>query len=91
MACLPAQAAPAERLRTAYVAPKYPSILKEHNIGGLVKVEIVLSPAGTVKKATVVGGNQVLGDFALEAVKQWKYAPASEETTSIVQFHFDPR
>ncbi|MFB3917344.1 MAG: energy transducer TonB [Terriglobales bacterium] len=83
-------AAEVQRQRVSYTAPRYPTILKQHHIGGVVRIEIVITPAGTVKKASVVGGNQVLADFALEAVKKWKYAPAATESTSTVEFRFDP-
>jgi len=38
-----------------------------------------------------VGGHPVLANAALEALKKWKYEPSSEETTGVVEFHFDPQ
>jgi hypothetical protein len=38
-----------------------------------------------------VGGHPVLANASLDAVKRWKYEPGPEETTGIVEFHFDPK
>ncbi len=61
------------------------------NIGGTVKVEVVIRPNGSVKSTKIVGGNPVLLDSAKEAVLKWKFAPSSEETTGIVDVLFESR
>jgi len=58
------------------------------NISGKVRIEVVIAPDGRVRSARVVGGHPVLVQSCLEAVKDWKYEPASEETTQIVEFEF---
>ena len=51
------------------------------NISGTVKIEVVVSPNGTVKDARVVGGHPVLANAALEAAKKWRFEPAPAEST----------
>ena len=71
--------------------PGYPLTLREAHIGGTVRLEIVISPRGTVDSVSPVGGNPVLVEAASVAVKKWKYAPADSETRTQVEFTFDPR
>src|SRR3954465_11170491 len=71
------------------VTPVYSEIARRANITGTVKVEITVAPNGTVKSTKLVGGSPLLADSALEAVKGWKYEPASAETTTIVIFNFN--
>jgi TonB family protein len=72
-------------------APGYPMTLREAHIGGIVRLEIVISPKGTVDSVVPVGGNPVLVEAASAAVKRWKYAPADSETRTQVEFTFDPK
>lgn len=72
------------------VEPTYPDLARKMNITGTVKVEVVVSPNGTVKDAKVVGGHPVLAGAALEAVKKWRFEPAASESTGVVDFKFEP-
>jgi TonB family protein len=72
------------------IEPDYPDTLKKLYIGGAVRVEVVVAPNGTVKSATLIGGNPILGQSAMKAMKQWKYAPAASEETFTVKLEFDP-
>ena len=71
------------------VAPVYSEIARRANLSGTVKVEVTIAPNGVVKSAKLVGGHPLLADSALEAVKIWKYEPASAESTTIVVFNFN--
>ena len=71
------------------VAPVYPELAKRMNVTGAVKLQVTVLPNGTVKGAKVIGGHPLLVDPAVDAVKKWKYEPGNEETTSVVEFHFD--
>jgi TonB family protein len=73
------------------VQPSYPDLARKMNITGTVKVEVVVAPNGTVKEARVIGGHPVLANAALEAVKKWRFEPASVESTGIIDFKFEPR
>jgi TonB family protein len=72
------------------VQPLYPELARKMNITGTVKVQVVVAPNGTVKDAKVVGGHPVLASAALEAVKKWRFEPASIESTGVVDFKFEP-
>src|SRR6267378_1175636 len=53
-----------------------------------VKFEVVIAPDGHVKTTRVVGGHPLLVQACQDAVKEWKFVPASEETTQVVEFEF---
>ena len=71
--------------------PGYPLTLREAHIGGVVRLEIVISAKGSVDSVTPLGGNPVLVEAAAAAVRKWKYVPADAETKTQVEFTFDPR
>ncbi|MFZ0808345.1 MAG: energy transducer TonB [Candidatus Sulfotelmatobacter sp.] len=81
----------AERKVTSRVAPSYPELAKRMHLQGVVKIEAIVRPNGTVKSTRVVGGNPVLVDAATEAVKQWKFEAGSSETTELLQLTFIPQ
>jgi outer membrane biosynthesis protein TonB len=70
--------------------PIYPPVLKDKQIGGLVRMLLVVTPAGSVKQTEVLGGNSALVTATETAVKHWKYEPAANETREIVALRFDP-
>ena len=72
----------------AKVAPAYPELAKRMGVGGKVKIEVVITPDGHVRSTKVVGGHPLLVQACQDAVKEWKFLPASEETTQIVEFSF---
>jgi TonB family protein len=72
------------------VAPTYPELARKMNITGVVRVQVTVDKNGTVKSTKLVGGHPVLANASLDAVTKWKYEPGPEETTGIVEFHFDP-
>jgi TonB family protein len=69
-------------------APVYPELAKRMNVTGKVKIEVVITPDGHVKSTRVVGGHPLLVQVCQDAVKEWKFVPAPEETTQIVEFEF---
>lgn len=71
------------------VAPTYPDLARRMNITGVVKIQVTIGANGTVKNTKLVGGHPVLATAALEALRKWRYEASSEETTGIVEFHFD--
>ncbi len=88
-----AQSAPAEahpeRKIASRVAPAYPELAKRMHIHGVVRLEAVVRPNGSVKSSRALGGNPVLVDAALDAVGKWKFEPAQSETTEVVQLAFE--
>jgi len=91
---LPPSAGAADKLTRKLVYkenPGYPLTLREAHIGGVVRLEIVISPKGTVDSISPLGGNPVLVEAASTAVRKWKYAPAEAESKTQVEFTFDPK
>jgi TonB family protein len=72
------------------VAPEYPETLKQLYIGGVVHVQAVVAPNGTVERTALLGGNPVLGQSAMKAIKQWKYANAAAREELEIWVEFDP-
>jgi TonB family protein len=72
------------------IAPSYPELARRMSIRGVVRVQVTVSPNGTVKDVTLIGGHPVLANAALDAVKKWRYEARNQETTAIVEFRFDP-
>ena len=69
-------------------APLYPELARRMNVSGKVKIEVVITPDGRVKSTRVVGGHPLLVQACQDAVKEWKFATAPEETTQVVEFEF---
>jgi TonB family protein len=68
--------------------PQYSEIAKRMGLTGKVRVEIVIAADGHVKSSRAIGGHPVLVQSCLDAVKDWKFEPASEESTQILEFDF---
>ncbi|MGB9074955.1 MAG: energy transducer TonB [Terriglobales bacterium] len=85
--------APPERERKVVrrVVPTYPDLARKLQISGVVKLNATVAPNGSVKSMKVVGGNPVLIQAAEEAVGNWKFAPAAEETHELIELRFGPR
>jgi TonB family protein len=79
-----------ERKVLTRVDPDYPDALKKLYIGGVVRVEVVVAPNGSVKSTKLLGGSPILGQSTMKAIKQWKYAPAGADETLTVKIEFDP-
>ncbi|MDP9337749.1 MAG: energy transducer TonB [Acidobacteriota bacterium] len=72
----------------AKIAPAYPELARRMSVAGRVKIEVVITPDGRVRSTRVVGGHPLLVQACQDAVKEWKFFPAAEETTQIVEFEF---
>lgn len=79
-----------ERALLTRVEPEYPETLKRLQIGGTVRLELNISPKGTVEEVQIVGGNPILGEAAMKAVKQWVYAPSSTRSKIQITIPFNP-
>lgn len=71
------------------VEPEYPETLRQLRIGGTVRLQITVSARGSVETVALLGGNPILGESAIKAVKQWVYAAAPSRTTMQVSLPFD--
>jgi TonB family protein len=80
----------AERKVVTRVAPVYPELAKRMHVSGVVRLEVVVGANGSVKSAKALGGNPVLIGPATEALRQWKFETAREESNQVVQLTFAP-
>ena len=72
------------------VTPQYPALARTMRIAGVVKVDVLVAPNGTVKSLEVKGGHPMLAESAQNAVRQWKWAPAPHESHENVELRFTP-
>lgn len=70
--------------------PVYPETARQFRLSGVVKVQVVIAPDGQIKDVKVIGGHPVLVSAVQDTLKNWKYAPASTETTATLVFNFHP-
>jgi len=55
-----------------------------------VRIQVTVNASGRVESTELLGGSPILGQSAMKAVKQWKYAPAGGTEKLVVQLEFDP-
>jgi TonB family protein len=77
-----------ERSLVKRVEPEYPDTLKNLNIGGTVRLVITISPKGSVDGVELVGGNPILAESAIKAVRQWVYSPGPSQDRIEVRLSF---
>ena len=70
------------------VKPVYPPTLKSMHIEGLVRLTAIVLPNGSVVAVEVKGGNPILVENAVKAVKAWRYAPGPNQTEEEVVLNF---
>jgi TonB family protein len=70
------------------VSPNYPELARRMNIGGKVRIEVVIAPDGRVKSYRALGGHPVLVQPCMDAVKEWRFDASPEESTQVVEFNF---
>jgi TonB family protein len=68
--------------------PEYPELAQKMNLKGAAQVEATVRRDGTVKEVRVIGGHPLLADALVKAVKEWRYAPAPEESRVVVRYVF---
>jgi len=68
--------------------PVYPPTLKSMHIEGLVRLTAIVLPNGSVVAVEVKGGNPILVENAVKAVKAWRYAPGPNQTEEDVAINF---
>jgi len=84
-----AQADAASKRRVvARTAPVYPAIAHTLSLEGIVRLEAVVSPDGSVKTVGVKGGHPVLAQAAVSAVRQWRWERAPMESREPIEIKF---
>jgi TonB family protein len=81
---------PGSRKVISRAEPDYPRIARNMRLGGVVKVEAVVAPNGTVKSVAVRGGPPILTTAAADAVRKWRWTPGGHETREPVEIKFSP-
>jgi TonB family protein len=89
---LTAVSLPAQETRRAISnpVPVYPEVAKRLRLVGVVKMIVVVAPDGRIKETRVIGGHPLLVSSVEDTLKNWKYAPASTESTVQLEFNFHP-
>jgi protein TonB len=57
------------------VKPEYPMAAKLARVSGTVRLEAVIATDGGIRELRAVSGNGLLIPAAIDAVRQWRYAP----------------
>jgi TonB family protein len=68
--------------------PEYPALARRMRIFGVATVEATINPKGSVIQVTELGGNPVLVEALMRAVKKWTYEPSNKISTIQVRFEF---
>jgi TonB family protein len=76
-----------KRVKTR-VQPTYPELARRMAVRGTVKLMVTVGTNGKLKNTKVVGGHPVLVGASEDAIRRWKFEPAADETTGIVEFTF---
>jgi TonB family protein len=80
-----------KRKLTAKIPPKYPPLARQLKLSGKVRVEVIVSPDGRVRGTRIIGGNPILANAALDAIRMWRYEVSGKETTEVAEIDFkDP-
>jgi TonB family protein len=59
------------------VQPTYPELARKMNLGGTVSLSVTVDTSGRVIEAKAISGPELLKVPAEQAVKQWKFRPAT--------------
>ena len=71
-------------------APTYPALARGMALEGVVKVDALVLPDGSVKAVEIRGGHPVLAQAAANAVRRWKWEPSARESHELVEVKFFP-
>ncbi len=73
-------------------APAYPAISRRLREEGIVVLEVLILPDGSVGKVRIKqsSGHERLDNTAVEAVKKWDYIPARRGDTPISYWYLQP-
>lgn len=72
------------------VMPFYPQIARTMGLSGVVKIEVLVGNNGNPRLFDVKGGHPMLVQAAVDAVRKWKWEPASHETKEPIEVTFAP-
>jgi protein TonB len=76
----PQQAALSNDRVLASVKPAYPPLAKQARIQGVVRISVKIGADGKLAASTLISGHPLLVPAALDALKQYTFAPGSDES-----------
>lgn len=85
-----AQQSAAPRKLVERPAAPYPPLARSMALQGIVKVEALVAPDGSVKNVEIKGGHPVLAQAAVNAVRRWKWESAAHDSREVVEVKFSP-
>jgi TonB family protein len=59
--------------------PPYPPDAVDHHIYGVVKMSVLIGTDGHVERIRLVSGHKLLAPAAMQAVRNWVFAPTEED------------
>ncbi len=70
------------------VNPTYPPIARQARIQGVVRLEAIIAKDGSIQNLRVIQGHPLLVQSALQAVRQWRYAPTllNDQPVEVITF-----
>jgi protein TonB len=73
--------------------PAYPPLARQARVAGTVRLEAIIGADGRIRQLRLVSGHPLLAPAALDAVRQWVYAPTllnkqPVEVLTTVDVHF---
>jgi TonB family protein len=66
----------------------YPEIAKRLKIEGSVTIEATVDADGKVSAVRTLRGNRELAPAAEDAVRKWRFLPAPDESTVVLEINF---
>ena len=87
---IPERAPETARTVTKKVTPVYPDVARNGQLEGTVKLSVLVTVAGKVKKVDVIGGHPVFVLAARNAAMLWRFEPADRESSETLVFSFEP-
>jgi TonB family protein len=85
----PLHAQDKERTAVHKVPPVFPPIARQMGLSGTVIVTTTVDASGKVIKAESTSNSKLFVNAAIDAVKQWKFAPAESTDTFPITINFD--
>jgi len=78
----------AKRRLIDHAAAAYPTLARSMALEGVVTVEALVEPDGSVKSVDIKGGHPVLAQAAANAIRRWRWESAAHESREAVEIKF---
>ena len=85
-----AQKDPPKRKILSSTPPSYPTLARTMALAGVVKVDALVAPDGSVKAVDIKGGHPLLAQAAANTIRQWRWETTAHESHELVEIRFSP-